>query len=208
MRLEESDLVPYQEPVGSVSYGANHPRIFLRVCQVYRALNLDIIDVASHVRKGWLTMLIVARNKNPEGLSFARFRARMIEISAPNGFATECFRVPDAVEAATPQANVVIVLECENRVGFLASLLEVIDKYQLDIADIDWWVDDTEENATFKIDTYIPAEAEDFFATLEGLRADVHALGDKLGLKRYNSMVHSSETFEFIQKIDYEQERV
>jgi len=203
---QDKNIIGYQRVVGSLSFGVNHPRIFLNLCKAYQELNLDIIDVVSHVRKGWFAKLILARNKNQEGLPFERFKKHISKVSGELKFDSECFVIPESAQESELEANVVIVLQCENRVGFLAGLLGVIDKYRIDIVDIDVWMDDREKTAALKIHTYIPTEAVDFFEILEGIRTDVKRLQEDLGLTIFNFLVHSSETFEFIQKIDYEQE--
>ncbi|MBI5934995.1 MAG: hypothetical protein HY867_14920 [Chloroflexi bacterium] len=204
--MDDTDTVRYRQIVGTLSFGINHPRIFLSLCKAYQELNLDIIDVVSHVRKGWFVKLILGRNKNEDGLSFERFRKHINKVARTLNFSTECFIVPESAQASEIEANVVIVLQCDNRVGFLAALLEVIDKYQIDIVDIDVWMDETEETAALKIHTYIPTETAEFFEILEGIRSDMKKLKEGLGLKNFDYMVHSSETFEFIQRIDYERQ--
>ena len=70
----KQSLIPENELLGTISWGINKTGIFLSLCKVYREFDLDIIDVDSHVTKGWFIKMILARNKNKEGLSFDKFK--------------------------------------------------------------------------------------------------------------------------------------
>lgn len=203
-QTERADLISHNQLVGSLSFGINKPQIFLRLCQVFRKLRLDIIRVDSHVRKGWFSKMIIARNKNPEGLTLDQFKRRINKVSIDLGFSSECFIVSEQDQNSELEPNVVVVLQSENKTGLLADLLEVLNQYNIDIVDIDIWMDGEEKNFALNIHTYIPTDADDFFTKLERIRTDLRGMQGKIGLNNFNCMVHSSETFEFIQKIDYE----
>src|SRR6266511_4518545 len=120
---KEGDRVKPNQLVGSVSWGINQTKIFLRLCQVYSRLSLDILDVESHVREGWFAKMIIARNETGRDFDLALLRTALNRISRGIGFLTRCFVVPHSTAQADREGNVVIVLQARNQTGLLAEIL-------------------------------------------------------------------------------------
>jgi hypothetical protein len=68
-------------------------------------------------------------------------------------------------------------------------------------------MDDQANKFALNLQVYIPIDEErGFFADLQKLRQSLHGFRRQPGLENFNYLVHSSETFDFIEKIDYETE--
>lgn len=204
--IKEEDRVRHSQLVGSVSWGVNHTKIFLHLCRVYRDLGLDIIDVVSHVREGWFAKMIIARNKDEQDFDLGLLRNRISKVSKELEFLSNCFIVPDSARKSDSEANVVIVLQANNKTGLLADVLEILDHHNIDIIDIKILMDYAADSFALNLQVYIRKEEEGFFSDLEKVRSELHAFRKREGLETFSYMVHSSETFDFIEKIDFEKE--
>jgi len=204
--MKEEDKVKQNQLVGSVSWGVNRTKIFFCLCQVYKRLGLDIIDVESHVREGWFSKMIIARNKNPTDFDLASLRSGINKVSKQLDFQSKCFAVPESARTSDNEANVVIVIQADNRTGLLAEILEVLDEFNVDIIDIKIFMDDKASSFALNLQVHIPIDEEGFFSDLQKIRQRLHGFRKQPGLENFNYLVHSSETFDFIEKIDYERE--
>jgi predicted amino acid-binding ACT domain protein len=200
------EWVSHNQLVGSVSWGINRPKIFLRLCQVYRTLGLDIVDVESHVREGWFSKTIISRNTNEDGFDLNRLKRGVNKVSKELEFRSEIFSVPDSAQTSDREANVTIVIQAINKTGLLAEILEILDEFNIDIIDINILMDNEENKFALILQVFIPIEEEGFFSDLEKLRKQLHNFRRQPGLESFNYLVHSSETFNFIEKIDHETE--
>ncbi|HEX5733165.1 MAG TPA: hypothetical protein VF131_10045 [Blastocatellia bacterium] len=193
-----------EELVGSISWGVNRQGIFLALTEVYSELNLDIVEVDSSVRRGRFSKMIIGRSKNEQAFPFSQFNNKIKRLSNELGFESNCFKVIESSQTMNRKSNVVVVLLTENRTGLLASLLAALEEYGVDIVDIDISVDEKSDQLAFSLYTYIPTESDSFFSTLKNMRTRLATLKTDLGLATFNYMVHSSETFDYIEKIDFE----
>lgn len=203
-RTDAETQVPPTHLVGSISHGVNRPQIFLRLCQAYRDLSLDIIAVHSHVFKGWFSKTIIARNTAAATLALSAFRRRIEQVSSDLGFRSVCFHVPTDTRNSDLSPNVDIIIQCDNKTGLLAAILEVLNNYRVDIIDIDIAVNSSETQVALSLSCFMPMSDDRFFDTLEAVRVGLSALGSAHKLNLYKCMVHSPETLRFIQQIDFE----
>lgn len=200
------ETIGQSQLVGSVSWGINKSKIFLSLCQVYRDLGLDIVDVESHVREGWFSKTIIARNTNESEFDLGKLKRGIGKISKDIGFNSHVFAIPEQARTSDSEANVTIVLQARNRTGLLAEILEILDQFDIDIIDIKIFMKERADTFALILQVYIQVGEEGFFADLEKLRAQLDELKNRPGLETFNYLVHSSETFDFIEKIDYETE--
>jgi predicted amino acid-binding ACT domain protein len=190
--------------VGSLSWGENQPQIFLALCEAYSDLGLDIIEVDSHVRKGWFSKMIVARARDG-GLNYSLFKRRIQKVSSDHDFSSACFPVSESDGPSSAEANVVIVIQGKNSLGLLAKLLKGLNECDLDIIDIDLWMDEHEKDFALNLHVHIAKRAESFLGDIEKIRNHLRELrADLSDDERFKFMVHSSETYDFLQRIDYE----
>jgi predicted amino acid-binding ACT domain protein len=206
--IKEEDKAEHNQLVGSVSWGVNRTKIFYSLCKVYKDRGLDIIDVESHVREGWFTKMILARNTSGIDFDLGSLRRGINKISTELDFESKCFVVPpEAARTSDREANVVIVLLANNKVGLLAEVLEILDKFNVDIIDIKIFMDDKASSFALNLQVYIQVDADrGFFSDLQEIREALHGFRSQDGLENFKYLVHSSETFDFIEKIDYEPE--
>lgn len=202
--FDRKQPISFNELLGCLSYGANKRGIFLKLCQAFKDLNLDIIDVDSHVRQGWFAKMIIARNKNTGGLPFNQFESKIRTVSRNLQFEAKCFVVPEKEESPPLVGGVVIVVQAENKVGLLADLLDLLNKYNIDIIDIKIEMEKEEKAIAMNIYTYIQAADNDYFNQLENIRGDLHRFKEDNNLSNFSYLIHSMETYRFIHKIDYE----
>jgi predicted amino acid-binding ACT domain protein len=204
MPKEAELLIKPGDLVGSLAYGENRRQISLRLCQVFRDVGLDIIDVESHVRRGWFSMLVLARNPGDLDIRLARLKREISAVARDFRFASHCFQLPSQAGEFMLSSNVVIVLNAENRPGLLAYLLEVLDRHQIDMVNVDVELDPKTSMFAVQLDVYIPHAQ--MYPLLKQVRADLAALRDRLSLASFSCMVHARETFQYLQEIDFEQD--
>lgn len=204
--VKTAEMIGRNQLTGSVSWGINRPKIFLSLCQVYRDLGLDIVDVESHVKEGWFSKTIIARNTNENEFDIGKLKRGIARISKDIGFNSSVFSISEKDRTSDSEANVTIVIQAENRTGLLAEILEILDQFNIDIIDIKILMDEPGNTVALNLQVYIQVAEEGFFADLEKLRDELHNFRKQPGLESFNYLVHSSETFDFIEKIDYETE--
>lgn len=190
--------------LGCLSFGYNKPGIFLALCRIFRDLKLDIIEVDSHVRLGWFSKLIIARNKHIDALKFDTFKQKISSTANSMSFKANCFVMPEKNAIASTTPGMMIVVIANNRIGLLADLLEELDKFNLDIIDIRIEMESDESSFALILYTKLPMDDTEYFQTIENIRSTLSRFKSSKKMEDFRFLIHSEETFKFINKIDYE----
>src|ERR1700755_977799 len=151
-------MIGQNQLIGSVSWGINRPKIFLSLCQVYRDLGLDIVDVESHVKEGWFSKTIIARNTNESEFDIGKLRRGIGKLSKDLDFTSSVFFISEQTRTSDSEANVTIVIQAKNRPGILAEILEILDQFDIDIIDIKILMDETGNTFALNLQVYIQVD--------------------------------------------------
>jgi predicted amino acid-binding ACT domain protein len=199
-----SVLIPQNTLLGVISWGINRPGIFLRLCQIFRDSKLDIIDVNSHVTFAWFVKMIIARNKNENGIVFDKFERNIRKLSKELNFKSECFILPDIGKSSEKEGSIVLVVYAKNRTGLLSEILETLNKFDIDIMTINIEMEEDEKSFAMHIHTNIKTTKDNYFSQMESIREELKNLKARKEWPDFYFLIHSIETFNYIHKVDYE----